>query len=310
MTYRLLSFDSAGAPRAGLLIGGRVYDAAKATDRQHWASVLAALQEWRDADAAFKDAARRIAANPEAVAGLPLERVRLLAPLLYPGDIYCAGANYSDHFLEMERAAGRENGKNMKEIGEKPWFFIKTARGSIVGPGAEVKLPAYAKAVDWEIELAAVIGRTARNVSAQDALGYVAGYTIANDLSARDAMKRERLPPATPFQYDWLSHKCFEGACPIGPWIVPASELPDPQQLAMKLWVGEELMQDSHTSRMIFDTAEQIEMLASRITLHPGDLVLTGTPAGVGMGRKRFLRPGETVRLWIERIGEFTHTVA
>jgi 2-keto-4-pentenoate hydratase/2-oxohepta-3-ene-1,7-dioic acid hydratase in catechol pathway len=309
MTYRLLSFQSTAGPRAGLLVGERVYDAAQLTGREQWASVVAALQEWTSADTAFREAAKRVAANPAAADGQPLDRARLLAPLLYPGNIYCAGANYTDHFLEMERAAGRANGRNMKELGEQPWFFVKTARGSIVGPGAEVKLPSYSKAVDWEIELAAVIGKPARNVSAGDALDHVAGYTIANDLSARDAMVREKLPPATPFQYDWLSHKCFEGACPIGPWIVPPSELADPHRLAMKLWVGDELMQDSNTGRMIFDIAEQIEMLSSRITLHPGDLVLTGTPAGVGMGRKRFLRPGETVRLWIEGIGEFRHRV-
>ena len=301
MSYRLLSYESDQGPRAGLLIGDRVVDAARATGMEAWSNVYAALQNWDEAHAAFQRA------TPEG--GQPLAGTRLLAPLLYPGNIYCAGANYSDHFLEMERASGRSNGKNMKETGEQPWFFVKTSRGSIVGPDAEVKLPAYSQEVDWEIELAAVIGRPARNVAAKDALACVAGYTIANDLSARDAMKRDKLPQGTPFHYDWLSQKCFDGACPIGPWIVPAGEIPDPHKLAMKLWVGGELMQDSNTGRMIFDTAEQIEMLSSRITLQPGDLILTGTPAGVGMGRKRYLKPGETVRLWIESIGEFSHRV-
>jgi 2-keto-4-pentenoate hydratase/2-oxohepta-3-ene-1,7-dioic acid hydratase in catechol pathway len=196
----------------------------------------------------------------------------------------------------------------MKEQGEKPWHFIKTA-ASVVGPGAVVRLPAYSKAVDWEVELAAVIGRTAKDVPAEKALEHVAGYTIANDLSARDAMKRDKLPPGAPFHYDWVSQKCFDGACPLGPWIVPASQIGDPQRLGLKLWVGDELMQDSNTARMIFSTAEQIAMLSSRVTLRPGDLILTGTPAGVGMPRGRFLRPGETVRLWIEKIGELVHRV-
>jgi 2-keto-4-pentenoate hydratase/2-oxohepta-3-ene-1,7-dioic acid hydratase in catechol pathway len=179
-----------------------------------------------------------------------------------------------------------------------------------VGPGAKVKLPAFSKAVDWEIELAAVIGRRAKDVSVESALDCVAGYTIANDLSARDAMRRDKVPAATPFHYDWVSQKCFDGSCPLGPWIVPASQIGDPQKLAIKLWLNDELLQDSSTSNMIFDTAEQIAMLSSRVTLRPGDLVLTGTPAGVGMPRKRFLQPGDKLRLYIEKIGELTHRVA
>jgi len=211
---------------------------------------------------------------------------------------------------EMERAQGRAPGPNMKELGEKPWHFVKSSRSSIVGPGATVKLPAYSNAVDWEIELAAVIGRKAKDVPVERALECVAGYTIANDLSARDAMKRAKNPPASPFHYDWVSQKCFDGACPLGPWIVPASEIPDPHNLGLKLWIDGELMQDSNTGKMIFDTAEQIAMLSSRVTLQPGDLILTGTPAGVGMGRGRFLKPGEKLKLWIERIGELEHGVA
>jgi 2-keto-4-pentenoate hydratase/2-oxohepta-3-ene-1,7-dioic acid hydratase in catechol pathway len=163
--------------------------------------------------------------------------------------------------------------------------------------------------VDWEVELAAVIGKAAKDVTVERALDHVAGYTIANDLSARDVMKREKNPPTSPFHYDWLSQKCFDGACPVGPWIVPASDIPDPQTLGLKLWVNDRLMQDSHTSRMIFSTAEQVAMLSSRVTLYPGDLVLTGTPAGVGMGRRIFLKPGDTLKLWIERIGDLTNTM-
>jgi 2-keto-4-pentenoate hydratase/2-oxohepta-3-ene-1,7-dioic acid hydratase in catechol pathway len=236
--------------------------------------------------------------------------VKLLAPVLYPGNIYCAGANYTDHMAEMARAQGKEPGPTMKDLGEKPWHFVKTSRSSVVGPGAKVRLPAYSQKVDWEVELAAVIGRTAKDVSADKALGCVAGYTIANDLSARDAMKRDKNPPASPFHYDWVSQKCFDGSCPLGPWIVPAGDIADPHQLGIRLWVNGELMQDSHTSKLIFDTAEQIAMLSSRVTLHPGDLVLTGTPAGVGMGRGRFLKAGDTVKLWIESIGELVHTMS
>jgi 2-keto-4-pentenoate hydratase/2-oxohepta-3-ene-1,7-dioic acid hydratase in catechol pathway len=209
----------------------------------------------------------------------------------------------------MARAQGQTPGPTMKELGEKPWHFVKTSRSSIVGPGAKVKLPVYSQMVDWEVELAAVIGKVARDVPVERALEYVAGYTIANDLSARDVMRRDKNPAASPFHYDWLSQKCFDGSCPLGPWIVPSDELRDPQNLGLKLWVNDKLMQDSSTSRMIFDTAEQIAMLSSRVTLQPGDLILTGTPAGVGMPRRVFLKPGDSVKLWIEGIGELSHTM-
>ena len=310
MSYRLLSYRSGGEARAGLLVGEQVYDAARVTAKPAWSSVLGALQDWTKAHREFAAFARRVAAGKSKVRGTPLARVKLLAPVLYPGNIYCAGANYTDHMAEMARAQGKEPGPTMKDLGEKPWHFVKTSRSSVVGPGAKVRLPAYSQKVDWEVELAAVIGKMAKDVSAEKALSCVAGYTIANDLSARDAMKRDKNPPASPFHYDWVSQKCFEGSCPLGPWIVPAGDIADPHQLGIRLWVNGELMQDSHTSKLIFDTAEQIAMLSSRVTLHPGDLVLTGTPAGVGMGRGRFLKAGDTVKLWIESIGELVHTIA
>src|SRR5947207_847994 len=298
MSYRLLSHVSKGQPRGGLLVNETVYDL------PGWPSVLAALQELPKAKGLWA----KFAKAPKGK-GIPLKRAKLLAPILYPGNIYCAGANYKDHVAEMDRAQGREPGPTMKDRGEKPWHFVKTSRSSVVGPGAKVRLPAFSKAVDWEVELAAVIGKRTTDVSADKALDCVAGYTIANDLSARDVMRREGNPPTSPFHYDWVSQKCFDGACPLGPWIVPASEIRDPHNLGIKLWIGDELMQDSNTGQMIFDTAEQIAMLSSRVTLQPGDLVLTGTPAAVRMGRNRFLQPGERLRLWIEGIGELTHSM-
>ena len=310
MSYRLLSYQSGREARAGVLVGDAVYDAARLVGEPGWSSVLGALREWPKANRAFAAAAKRIAAGKSKAKGVPLERVKLLAPVLYPGDIYCAGANYTDHMAEMARAQGHAPGPNMKELGEKPWHFVKSSRSSVVGPGARVKLPAYSQKVDWEVELVAVIGKAAKDVSVEKALGCVAGWTIADDLSARDAMRRAGNPASSPFHYDWVSQKCFEGSCPLGPWIVPAADIAEPHRLGIRLWVNGELMQDSNTSKLIFDTAEQIEMLSSRVTLHPGDLILTGTPAGVGMGRGRFLKTGDTVRLWIENIGELVHAIA
>jgi 2-keto-4-pentenoate hydratase/2-oxohepta-3-ene-1,7-dioic acid hydratase in catechol pathway len=303
-----LSYRAGAEARAGILVGGEVYDAAKSAGVP--SSVLAILQGWPSASRLLVQAAKRLAGGKSRAKGLPLSRVKLLAPVLYPGNIYCAGANYTDHVAEMERAQGLAPGPTMKDLGEKPWHFVKSSKSAVVGPGAQVKLPAYSNAVDWEVELAAVIGRPAKDATVEQALACVAGYTIANDLSARDAMRRAKNAPTSPFHFDWVSQKCFDGACPLGPWIVPAAELRDPGKLGIRLWVNDELMQDSSTAKMIFSTAEQIAMLSSRLTLQPGDLVLTGTPAGVGMGRKRFLKAGDTVRLWIEEIGELSHSMA
>jgi len=309
MPYKLLSFRVGQGARAGVLLGDTVYDAAKITGVVAHSSVLGMLEDWSRVRRLLARASKQIESGKARSRGVPLKRVRLLAPVLYPGAIYCAGANYTDHMAEMARAQGQTPGPTMKELGEKPWHFVKTSRSSVVGPGARVKLPAYSQMVDWEVELAAVIGKVARDVPVERALEYVAGYTIANDLSARDVMRRDKNPATSPFHYDWLSQKCFDGSCPLGPWIVPADEVPDPQNLGLKLWVNERLMQDSNTSKMIFDTAEQIAMLSSRVTLQPGDLVLTGTPAGVGMPRRLFLKAGDTVKLWIESIGELSHTM-
>jgi 2-keto-4-pentenoate hydratase/2-oxohepta-3-ene-1,7-dioic acid hydratase in catechol pathway len=309
MGYKLVSYQAGRDARAGLLVADTVYDAAKLTGVPAYATVLGMLEDWSKASRSLAHVAKRLASGPTRAKGQPLGRVKLLAPVLYPGAIFCAGANYSDHMDEMARAQNLPARKDPRETGFQPWHFIKTSRASVVGPKARVRLPAYSQKVDWEVELVAVIGRTARQVSVDKALDCVAGYTIGNDLSARDAMRRPQVPETSPFSLDWLSQKCFDGSCPLGPWITPASDLPDPQQLGLKLWVDDELMQDSNTSKMIFTTAEQIAQLSTRVTLQPGDLIMTGTPAGVGMGRGRFLKAGETIRLWIEGIGELTHAV-
>ncbi|NMM01542.1 fumarylacetoacetate hydrolase family protein [Paraburkholderia sp. RP-4-7] len=304
MTYYLLTYEHRGLPRAGLLVNQFVYDLVDVTGRREWHSIIDMLNDWAEAQAVIAGLVDTLPGQ-----GIPLDDVKLLAPILYPGAIYCAGANYIDHVAEMQKAQGLPVGPTAKERGDTPWHFLKTSRGSIVGPNTVVAVPVDIQWLDWEIELAAVIGKIARNVSAAEALEYVAGYTIANDLSARDYMKRDKQDPSSPFFFDWIGQKCFDGACPIGPWIVPTRFLPNAHNLSMRLWVGDELMQDSNSSQLIFSVAEQIETLSAHRTLYPGDLILTGTPAGVGMGRRRFLQSGESVRLWIEGIGEFTHQI-
>ena len=303
MTYKLLTYQAATGARAGILIRDTVFDAAHLANEACYESVLGVLNDWDRADACFARAAEK--GTP--LRGEPLARVSLRAPILFPGQIFAAGANYQDHIDEMNDE-GHFKAQNSKTVSGRPWFFCKSSRSAVVGHRSTQPLPFYSSKVDWEVELAVVIAKRTSRVSSFDALTYVAGYTIANDLSARDFARRETLSADSPFRYDWLSHKGFDGACPLGPWITPVRDIPDPQSLRLKLWVDNVEMQNSSTSHMIYTVAELIEELSSRVTLHPGDVILTGTPSGVGMSRNVFLRSKQTVRLWIEAIGELEHS--
>ncbi len=305
--YKLATYQTKDGPRAGLVVDDKVVDAAKATGKAGYASMLGILNDWTKAQGALKAAAAKAAKSK--AKSLPLGKAKLLAPVLYPSAIYCAGANYQDHANEMAAKDNRPPPPDPHTLGLESWHFIKASR-SISHPGATVKISEYSKKMDWEVELAAVIGKTAKNVPMNKALSYVAGYTIANDLSARDRGRRPHIPDHSPFKADWVAHKSFDGSCPLGPWIVPASDIKDPQALSIKLWVNGVLKQDSNTGQMIFNLAEQIAHLSARLTLHPGDLILTGTPAGVGAGRGEFLKAGDTVKLWIEKIGELSSKMA
>jgi 2-keto-4-pentenoate hydratase/2-oxohepta-3-ene-1,7-dioic acid hydratase in catechol pathway len=232
--------------------------------------------------------------------------VQLLAPILYPGAIFCAGANYRDHVAEMSGALNLPVEPDPHEMGLKPWHFIK-ASACVRGTSARIALPSYSTKVDWEAEIAVVIGRECRDVSVERALEYVAGLSIVNDLSARDHLRRARVPIDSPFHFDWVSQKCFDGALPFGPWICPLDELEDLGNLGIRLWVNDELMQDSSSSNLIFSMAEQIAHLSSRLTLQPGDLIATGTPAGCGAARGRFLKAGDRVSVWVEHVGVLTN---
>ncbi|MGC1236715.1 MAG: fumarylacetoacetate hydrolase family protein [Xanthobacteraceae bacterium] len=305
--YKIATYQASDGPRAGLVIGDQVFDAATLTRKPAFASVLGILGDWRAAEAALRKAAASFGKGSGKrggkAKGRPLAKTKLLAPVRFPSAIYCAGSNYADHANEMAARDNRPPPPDPHTLGLKAWHFIKAAR-AIADPGARVKISGYCEQMDWEVELAAVIGRTAKDVSQDKALSYVAGYTIANDLSARDRGRRANMPDASPFKWDWTKHKSFDGSCPLGPWIVPASDIGDPQKLGLKLWVNSVLKQDSNTSEMIFTLAEQIAQLSAGMTLHPGDIILTGTPAGVGAGRGEFLKAGDVVKLWIEKIGE------
>jgi 2-keto-4-pentenoate hydratase/2-oxohepta-3-ene-1,7-dioic acid hydratase in catechol pathway len=304
--YRLVTYETAQGPRAGAFLNDAVFDLAELTGKPSYATMLGVLDDWAKAEALIEAAVAKKGSG--ATPGSPLAKVRLLAPVLYSSAIFCAGANYSDHMSEMARVFNLKAEPDPRKAGLTPWHFIKASR-TVVQTDARIPLPARTKMLDWEAELAAFIGRAAKNVPVESALDYVAGYTVANDLSARDFTVRPNASESSPFRYDWISQKSFDGACPVGPWIVPAKEIPDPQRLGIKLWVNDVLKQDSHTSKMIFSLAEQIAQLSTRLTLHPGDLILTGTPAGVGLARKEFLKSGDVVRVWVEQVGTLSNTL-
>jgi 2-keto-4-pentenoate hydratase/2-oxohepta-3-ene-1,7-dioic acid hydratase in catechol pathway len=305
--YRLLSYRAKGKPAAGVLIGERVYPAADlAGAGVDASSVLALLQHWEKVHPRFKKAA----AKPDAKKGIPLAKAELLPPLLYPTALFCAGANYWDHLEEMARAgaagAKLEGPYVRPQRPAEPWFFVKTSAHSVIGPNAPIRLPKFSKKVDWEAEIGVVIGRAMRDLPEARAMEAVAGYTIVNDLSARDYIKRE----GSIFVFDWVGQKCFDGSAPMGPWITPAEFVPPPEDIPVKLWVNGTIKQNSNSKLMVHSIREQIAYLSRHMTLRPGDVIATGTPAGVGMPKGEFLKPGDEVKIEIGGCGTLVNRVA
>jgi 2-keto-4-pentenoate hydratase/2-oxohepta-3-ene-1,7-dioic acid hydratase in catechol pathway len=226
----------------------------------------------------------------------------LAAPLTYPAKILGSGANYYSHAAEM--------GSGPPDPDGMPFFFLKPPTTTVIGPHDPIPYPAYDSVqLDWEAELGVVIGRTAKNVSRGQALDHVAGYLVANDLSARDKAARADAVSAH-FVYDWLGHKGQDGFCPMGPGIVPKWQIPDPQRLRLRLSVNGVTKQDSSTADMVISVAGLIAGASRMVTLQPGDVILTGTPAGVGMPRHEFLLPDDTVIVEIDGIGALRNRVS
>jgi 2-keto-4-pentenoate hydratase/2-oxohepta-3-ene-1,7-dioic acid hydratase in catechol pathway len=274
------------------------------------AGIDALLEDWARSHDLLLSAARRIGASADRKPTLNADRIALLPPLSRPGVIYAAGANYRDHVEAMSRAFRMKLVLDPKAEGIPPWHFIKAGRGTLSGHRETVRFPEGCKKLDWEAELAVVIGRYASRVSREGALDYVAGYACANDLSARDIFVREQVDASSPFRFDWIGHKSFNGSCPLGPYLTPAAFVESPEKLDIKLWVNGELRQDSNTSNHLYGVADQIAHLSASVDLYPGDIVLTGTPAGVGMESGTFLKRGDVMRVAIEGLGELETTVA
>jgi 2-keto-4-pentenoate hydratase/2-oxohepta-3-ene-1,7-dioic acid hydratase in catechol pathway len=270
---RLARYEQAGTVATGVVIDDQVADLGPVDP-------IMLLQAGAKALAAAADGAVRV----------PLADVRLLAPIPHPPKFLAIGLNYADHIAEAGMQAP-----------EFPVFFNKQTT-CVTGPGDPIHVPRVSALVDYEGELGIVIGRRCRHVPASRAHEVIAGYTIVNDVTVRDW--QFKAPTMT-------IGKSFDTHGPTGPWVVTVDEIPDPQDLRIRTWVNEQLLQDASTKEMIFDCAQQIETLSTAFTLEPGDLIATGTPAGVGIVRKPpvFLQPGDSVRIEIDGIGTLENPV-
>lgn len=279
---KLVTYGESGQERIGAVVGDEIVDL-RSADESLPGTVLGVLE----ADA-LGDVSRALESG--AGARTPLDGARLASPLPRPPKIVCVGLNYLDHATEQN-----------VPLPEHPLLFSK-ATSSVVGPYDDVVLPAESEQVDYEVELAVVIGKTATAVSEADAYAYVAGYTVANDVSARDIQFR---------QQQWHQGKSYDTFCPMGPWLVTKDEIPDPNTLAVKLTLNGEVLQDSNTDNLIFNVPTLVSRISSAMTLLPGDVISTGTPAGVGVfsDPKILLKAGDYMETWVEGIGTLKNHV-
>jgi 2-keto-4-pentenoate hydratase/2-oxohepta-3-ene-1,7-dioic acid hydratase in catechol pathway len=299
---RYLTFSTAAdpSPRLGALIGDRVLDlqAAQVDGRRAAPDTLFELiQQGPDAWKFAADVAvAEIRLKPDATYGM--DKVQWHAPIPRPlKNVFCVGRNYAAH--ARESAAAFKGDATPPEI---PVFFSK-APTAVTGPFDEVlRHAAVTSQVDWEAELGVVIGRAGRNIAARDALSHVFGYTVINDVTARDLQQRHN---------QWFKGKSLDGSCPMGPVVVTGDEFGDPQNKKISLRLNGVTKQDARTSDMIFNVATIIEWLSKGLTLEPGDIIATGTPEGVGMGRtpQEWLQDGDVVETEVEGIGTIRNVV-
>jgi 2,4-didehydro-3-deoxy-L-rhamnonate hydrolase len=285
------------------VVDDRIYDlaallAAAGGDTSIAASTIAFLAGGDAAMAAAQSAISRASRD----AAQPLSAVKLAAPLPCPGKLLCLAGNYAAHIQE---GGGVYVGKE-KMI---PRFFSKPCT-TVIATGEAIRVPTSTAFADWELELAVVIGKSGRDLTPEQAADHIAGYTIFNDISARQLTFRQELPQQEgDYYFDWLVGKWLDTFGPMGPWITLKDEVPHPDRLGMKLWLNGELQQDANTGQMIFSPAEAISFISQFVTLHPGDIISTGTPAGVGSAKKLRLNPGDKIRGEIEGLGVLENSV-
>lgn len=304
---RIASFRADdGSVRLGVARDGELVDLTRA-------AIALNAPEAREAPALLNDMLTLIAAGPQALAGvgrlasaapedaaITLKDAPLLAPIPRPAkNILCVGRNYAEHAVESLRASG-----DKAPVGQaRPNIFTKAVT-TVIGPFDEIPFDAsVSEKIDWEVELAVIIGTRGRRIAREDALRHVFGYTVLNDLSARDLQHAPGL--------QWFTGKSLDGSCPMGPWIVTADEIPDPSNLRLTLTVNGVAKQADTTANMIYDVPTLIASLSEVMTLEPGDIVATGTPAGVGYGRtpQEYLKPGDVMVSSIDAIGAMRNAV-
>ena len=297
---RLLTHERDGEPRLGLLLGDRVVDLAGA-GRELKLSMPADILTFIEASNGLLGSADEIRRRLEGDSDLAarhsqkLADTKLLAPIPRPRrNLVCVGLNYAEHAAESRVTQG---------VPEYPVYFTKPP-STVIGPAAAIPWHGHVSTrIDWEVELVAVIGRRGRDIGEADALDFVFGYTVGNDITARDLQAKHQ---------QWYKGKGLDGFCPLGPWIVTSDELGDPQSLQLRLRVNGEAKQDANTSGMIFGVAKLVSVWSQGMTLEPGDLLMTGTPSGVGFARRppEYLKPGDVVEAEIDRIGVLRNFVA
>ena len=304
---KLATFKYDNLQRVGAVVDGRVFELAAALqasgkgDPAQAASVLKLLaagpRGLQEANAALTWAQKK--ANELAH---QLDQVKLCAPIPCPGKLLCLAGNYASHILE---GGGAFTGKE-KII---PRFFSKPCT-AVIGTKDAIRVPASTGFADWELELAVVIGKTGRNLSVAQAADHIGGYTIFNDISARELTFRKDLPTQEgDWFFDWLVGKWLDTFGPMGPWLTTADEVDRPDNLRMQLWHNGHLQQDANSGQMIFSPAEAIAFISQFVTLQPGDIISTGTPAGVGHSKKLRLNPGDQIRGEIECLGVLENSV-
>ena len=313
--FALGTFDAGAGEFPGQVVGDTVYDV---RGYLPYASVREVLAGWASAYPALAAAAADLAAAGassagDRAAGLPVRALAARPPVSPPGQLFAAGANYREHIIQMAVAHGLgPSGASPEALAAQAAADIdeRKAHGepyvwtgvssSISGAYDDVVLPSGWTDHDWELELGVVIGRRARHVSAGQALEYVAGYTICNDITTRSLVPRADIPM---MGTDWLRAKNFPTFFPTGPWLVPAVFVPDPLALGIRLRLNGEKMQDSSTGDMVFGPAELIAYLSRFVELQPGDMIITGSPPGNGSHHGRYLRPGDVMECEIDGLG-------
>lgn len=288
--FALATYRAGKTEAAAIVVDNKLYDARQALPN----GIAGAIADWSKTQAAVRQLGEQARAGKLAAVA---EGAKALTAPIRPMRIFCAASNYIEHAKEMGSVLAAKSQS-------KPYMFLKL-QDSVVGPGDDIVKPPETAKLDWEVELGAVIGRQARRIGVAEALDYVAGYTVVNDISARDLNTRTDYP----FKFDWFQGKSWDTFAPLGPWIVPAWLIPDPQGLDLRLTVNGEEMQKDSTKNMIWNVREQVSYLSQILTLRPGDVIATGTPTGVGMGRGIFLKHGDQVEATVQNIGTLSNRV-